>query len=297
MKRLSKILLSVLMISGLVSNTYAYSRDENSKVVKNVGQLIMNYALGLNTEKPLNKIKDISSDDYEIWNNVINYWDYIENDMVENIGGVPEGLPENNHVFIVLGYVLNDDGTMQDELIGRLQVALESAKKYPNSYILVTGGVEKNGWSEGQRMHDWLIENGLDEDRIIVEKEAQDTAGNAANSFEILYTQYPQITSCSIITSQYHLKRGSILYYAESLLKAKELGVEPIEFIGNGNAGWQREDKTEESLLIKAYSLSSIAHCTNAIVMNVLKIIVEILFVIVLLIIVIVKRRKKHKLG
>lgn len=38
---------------------------------------------------------------------------------------------------------------MQPELVGRLETALASAQKYPNSYILVTGGVKKNGWTEG----------------------------------------------------------------------------------------------------------------------------------------------------
>lgn len=96
------------------------------------------------------------------------------------------------------------------------------------------------------------------------------------------------------LTSQYHLKRGSILYYAESLLKAKELDVEPIEFIGNGNAGWEKENKTEENILVKAFSLSSIAHCTNTIVMNIVRIIVEILFVVILIISVVLKRKRRN---
>src|SRR5699024_5873417 len=139
-------------------------------------------------------------------------------------------------VFVVLGFALNDDGTMRDELIGRLEVALRSAEKYPDSYVLVTGGVEKNGWTEGDRMHDWLVDHGLSEDRIIVENESSTTVENAANSFEILYNDY-NIDSFSMITSQYHLKRGSISYYKMSQLKAKELGVSTIDIIGEGNAG------------------------------------------------------------
>src|SRR5699024_1605418 len=63
----------------------------------------------------------------------------------------------------------------------------------------------------------------------------------------------------SMITSQYHLKRGSIFYYTMSQLKAKELGVKPIEFKGEGNAGWYREDKTEEPLSLKVRGMYQIA--------------------------------------
>src|SRR5699024_1952605 len=116
----------------------------------------------------------------------------------------------------------------------------------------------QNGWTEGDRMHDWLLDHGISEDRIIVENEASNTVGNAANSFEIMYGDY-DIDTFSMITSQYHLKRGSIFYYTMSQLKARELGVAPIEFIGQGNAGWYREDKTEESLSLKVRGMYQIA--------------------------------------
>lgn len=194
----------------------------------------------------------------------MNQWDWIENDMEENLDVAPDGLPDDNkHAFVVLGFALTSNGEMKDELIGRLEVALKSAEKYPDSYILVTGGVEKNGWTEGDRMHDWLVEHGVSEERIIVENEASNTVGNAANSFEIMYNDY-DIDTFSMITSQYHLKRGSIFYYTMSQLKAKELGKDPIEFIGEGNAGWYREDKTEESLSLKARGMYKIADVEKA---------------------------------
>ena len=46
---------------------------------------------------------------------------------------LPDGLPDTNEFcIVVLGFKLNDDGTMQDELIQRLTVALNSANKYKN---------------------------------------------------------------------------------------------------------------------------------------------------------------------
>ena len=58
----------------------------------------------------------------KLWTDIMAYWDYANNDLPVNVGTVPEGLPEDDTMaFAVLGFELNDDGTMQDELAGRLE--------------------------------------------------------------------------------------------------------------------------------------------------------------------------------
>ena len=263
MKRIHKMFISLLLVFSILpySAASAETSTDSESVDQLISELIYYFGEEADTDilRTLDLMEDKSTEDYEIWRSVIDEWNWIEDEMVENIDVAPDGLPnDDNHVFVVLGFALNDDGTMRDELIGRLEVALRSAEKYPDSYVLVTGGVEKNGWTEGDRMHDWLVDHGLSEDRIIVENESSTTVENAANSFEILYNDY-NIDSFSMITSQYHLKRGSIFYYTMSQLKAKELGVSPIDFIGEGNAGWYREDKTEEPLSLKVRGMYQIA--------------------------------------
>lgn len=263
MKRIYKILISlVLLISFLpFSSISAESINHSNDIDGRISELIYYYGEEAQTDilRTLDLMEEESKKDFKIWRSVMEQWNWIENEMVENIDVAPDGLPKDDtHVFVVLGFALKSDGEMEDELVGRLEVALNSAEKYPNSFVLVTGGVEKNGWTEGDRMHDWLVEHGLSEDRIIVENESSTTVENAANSFEILYNDYDMDTF-SMITSQYHLKRGSIFYYTMSQLKAEELGVEPIEFLGEGNAGWYRADKTEEPLSLKTRGMYQIA--------------------------------------
>lgn len=264
MKKICKIIISLSLVLSMTffGGGTRILADEPQDVDTLIGSLIGYYRDGAETDvlRTLDTLKEVSSEDYETWKAIMDYWDYTEKEMVENIGVAPDGLPnDNSHAFIVLGFALNSDGTMKPELIGRLETALASAQKYPNSYVLVTGGVEKNGWTEGQRMHDWLVEHGVAEERILVETEAADTAGNAQNSFKILYNM-PNIKTISMITSQYHLKRGTILYYAQSLLSAKELGKTPIELLGYGNAGYKVEGKDGETMFQKANSLKDIAN-------------------------------------
>lgn len=246
MKKLGKAILGLALALSMCFSMFIPVYAEGETVDTLVGSLIGYYRDGARTDvlRTLDTLKEVSKDDYDQWQSIIDYWDWIENDMVENIGVAPDGLPnDNTHAFVVLGFALKSDGTMQPELVGRLETALASAQKYPNSYILVTGGVKKNGWTEGDRMHDWLVEHGVADNRILVENKSANTAQNAEFSFDILYN-HPTIKSISMITSQYHLKRGTILYYAESLIRAREL---------------YREDKTSETLSQKASSLSQIA--------------------------------------
>ena len=89
----------------------------------------------------------------------------------------------------VLGFELNDDGTMQDELIGRLTVALACAEQYPNAYVICTGGgtaKDNPDVTEGGLMGEWMLEHGLDKDRLIIEDQSHTTAENASNSYDIL---------------------------------------------------------------------------------------------------------------
>lgn len=241
-------------------------RDDAPQAVKDsIARIIALYTQGYRVEllHELDTLESLDTVYHTMWADIVDYWDFIESEMLENIDEAPSGLENpSKHAFIVLGFALNDDGTMKDELVGRLEVAKASALKYPETYILVTGGVEKNGWTEGRRMRDWLIENGIEAARIIVEEAAPDTAGNATNSFDMLYNDY-DVDTVSIISSQYHIKRASILYYTESLIKAYELNTEAIVFLGNMNAGWYREDLTSESMISKANSLRTVARVPN----------------------------------
>ena len=65
---------------------------------------------------------------------------------------VPQNLPQKNHAIIILGFALEDNGSMKQPLIERLQAGFAIAKKYPHSKIIVTGGSPKNGITEAEAM-------------------------------------------------------------------------------------------------------------------------------------------------
>ena len=158
-----------------------------------------------------------------------------------NYGVLPDGLPDTNELcIVVLGFQLNPDGTMKDELIHRLEVALESAKKYPNAYIVCTGGgtasLNENA-SESGEMVKWLEEKGIDRKRLIAEDNSITTAQNAIFTYDILTSLYPAVRKLAIVSSDYHIATGELLFSAESLLRSNAPGNEKLEVVSN--AAWK----------------------------------------------------------
>ena len=86
-------------------------------------------------------------------------------------------------IVVVLGKRLNDDSSMKEELIERLDLGIETFTKVNASYIAICGGApnRKAGVSEASQMFEYLINHNIDEERIIAEDESLTTTGNARN--------------------------------------------------------------------------------------------------------------------
>ncbi|MCC8190740.1 MAG: YdcF family protein [Planctomycetes bacterium] len=87
---------------------------------------------------------------------------------------------------VVLGYILNADGSMHPHLVERLETALRAAERYPQAHILASGGVPKNGVVEAVAMRRWLIDHGVAPERIHEEGYARDLVENLIYSRQIL---------------------------------------------------------------------------------------------------------------
>lgn len=171
-------------------------------------------------------LEAVSPAEGAIWSRLIPAWDDAYADLQIN-SAPPAGLPDRGHAFALLGLALNDDGSMKPDLISRLEVAKASLDAYPNSKIVVSGGVMKNGWTEAVRMRDWLQDKGIDPGRVILENRAGNTQENALRSLELMYAD-SGITSYTVISSASHIRRAWIDYYAASLKIARDLGLDRV---------------------------------------------------------------------
>lgn len=174
------------------------------------------------------------------WGKVADLWRLLQVETPLYYDVLPDGLPDSDELCIVaLGFQLNPDGTMRDELIERLTVVLRSAEKYPNAYIVCTGGgtASRNpSATEAGEMAKWLISKGVDPKRVIVEDNSLTTAQNAIFTYDILTTQYPKVKELAIVSSDYHIATGLLLFTAESILRATTPGSERLAVVSD--AAW-----------------------------------------------------------
>ena len=110
-------------------------------------------------------------------------------------------------VAVILGNRLNDDGSMSQILLGRLQMALRINCAFSPDKIILSGGVanEKAGTSEAQVMYDYLVQNGIDENKLILEANSLSTKQNAQFSVPIAVAQ--GATEIMVCSSNYHISR------------------------------------------------------------------------------------------
>lgn len=185
----------------------------------------------------IEELRLYDADSADRWKMITRHWAQVNNGLSLNYDVLPDGLAETDELCIVaLGFQLAPDGSMRPELIERLKVVLNSARKYPDALIVCTGGgtaAENKNATEAGKMAEWLIENGVDEKRIIVEDKSMTTAQNAVFTYDILSEKYPQVTQLAVISSDYHIATGTLLFDAECILRAEKAGAERMKVVSN----------------------------------------------------------------
>ena len=180
------------------------------------------------------------------WREIMDLWRALDERIEINKGVLPDGLPDTNELcIVVLGYQLNANGTMKDQLKNRLNVVVKSAKKYPNAWIVCTGGgtaSKKKSATEAGQMAAYLKKKGVDKARIITEKRSQTTAQNARYTYDILQRDHPEIKYIAIVTGDYHVKVGVLLFEAEAILRAVPGAEPPFTIVSNAACKTSNKD-------------------------------------------------------
>ena len=217
------IILSVMTMIPAIAEETAQSQIERAVVTY--------AAAGTRDNQALAALASIDPELGEKWMRIMDLW---ETEVAVN-DALPAGLPEDDSLCLVaLGFQLNPDGTMRDELVERLNVLLAASKQYPNALIVCTGGgtaADEPTATEAGRMAEWLVSQGVDPSRVIVEDHSLTTAQNAIYTFDILAEKYPQARQIAIVSSDYHIATGVLLFGAEAILR--DSGTEVVS-----NAAW-----------------------------------------------------------
>ncbi len=109
-------------------------------------------------------------------------------------------------VIVVLGCAVRGD-RISLTLKYRLDTANDSMQRFPDAYVIVTGGQGPGeDLSEAQAMYDYLVSCGADASRIIMEDQAKSTYENFLYSKEII-AQHGG-TDIAFVTTGFHVFRA-----------------------------------------------------------------------------------------
>lgn len=211
-------------------------------------------------EALLDTIGSVNAGEKEAWEEVLRFWEYCYEEMPVSDGVLPDGLPEDDSMcIVVMGYCLNRDGSMTWELQSRLRVALESAKKYPNAYVLCVGGptAADGKTTEAAQMRQWLLRQGVADDRIILEQRSLSTTENAMYSLPVLQKLYPSVEKLAIVTSDYHVRRSCLMFGMTAIYNACYDNYRPLEVVGN--AACSLGYRPEESFYTQTWGIAIVA--------------------------------------
>ena len=109
---------------------------------------------------------------------------------------------------IILGNRLNDDGSISKYQEERLEMALEIEELFKPDYFILTGGVANPLAiiSEADAMYDYLVNKGIEKERLIKEDQSHSTYENALYSLPIVKKLGAELVI--VCTSDYHLARS-----------------------------------------------------------------------------------------
>lgn len=207
-----KILIVCLCLSLLGGSVPAAQAAEETNSQRLLGAYCANDSGKI--ESCLDALEAESPAEGALWRRIMTDWVRLNEAGFEDHRVLPDDLPQDDSLCVVVfGYGLGADGSIQPELEDRLYVALNAARQYPDAYVAVTGGQtsEVAGVTEGGQMAAWLRAQGVAESRLIVEDQALSTTQNAANTYKLLTSAYPQVKTLAVVTSDYHVACAGVL--------------------------------------------------------------------------------------
>ena len=230
---------AVMLVCCLIAAAVCPAAAEEEATPQSlVERIVVSYAAeGTRDEEALTVLSSADPSLGEKWGRIMDLWEApapVNDSLPDSL------MPDDSLCLVALGFQLNPDGTMRDELIERLKVLLRASEQYPNAMIVCTGGgtaANDPSATEAGRMAEWLAAQGVDSARVIVEDRSVTTAQNAIYTYDILEERYPQVKQIAIISSDYHIATGVLLFGAEAILRDSA-----IEVVSN--AAWHAPSGT-----------------------------------------------------
>lgn len=117
---------------------------------------------------------------------------------------------KSSDVAVILGSKVNEDGTLSDRLKKRLECGLLLYENGRVKKIIVSGGLGKEGFYEGDKMKEYLVQKGIPETLIIVDNFGNNTLATVENTIKL--KKKLNFESIIVVSQYFHVTRTKMLF-------------------------------------------------------------------------------------
>lgn len=132
-----------------------------------------------------------------------------------------DGLTDNIQkadVIVILGNKVELNGMPSLRLQSRLDKGIELYEQSISEKILVSGGTGKEGFDEAVVMKNYLVEQGIAAEKIVIDSKGIDSYNTAKNTKAFM--QNNNLMSALIVSNYYHISRTRVAF--------KKVGIETV---------------------------------------------------------------------
>ncbi|WP_426278501.1 YdcF family protein [Chryseobacterium sp. S-02] len=145
---------------------------------------------------------------FKIFISVIILW-FLIHSMYIIIDGFSDN-GKNADLAVILGNKVNKNGTLSSRLKKRLESGIDLYENHRIKKILVSGGLGKEGFYEGNKMKEFLVEKGIPDSLIIVDNHGDNTRATVINTLKL--KSKLKFNSIIIVSQYFHVTRTKKLF-------------------------------------------------------------------------------------
>jgi len=120
---------------------------------------------------------------------------------------------ENADLAVILGNKVNEDGTLSKRLEKRLECGLDLYRNGQVKMILVSGGLGKEGFYEGDKMKEYLISKNVPDSLVIIDNYGNNTLATVNNTIKL--NDSLNFESILVVSQYFHITRTKKLFRKE----------------------------------------------------------------------------------
>ncbi len=131
-------------------------------------------------------------------------------------------------IAVVLGNKVDIDGQPSERLQARLDKAFELYNEGYYSFVIVSGGIGKEGFDEAKVMKAYLVEKGVTEDKIIEDNNGYNSYMTAQSTSKIM--DELKLDSAMVITQYFHISRTKLAFRKLGIKEVHSAHAQIFEF-------------------------------------------------------------------